>query len=458
MSDEPLIEDDDPTVLEARIVVGGVRLDKALAAVFPDLSRARLQALLAEGAVRREGQIVSSGSTKVQPGLYSIIVPPVVSAAPRPETIPLTVLFEDADLIVVDKPAGMAAHPAPGSETGTLVNALLAHCRASLSGIGGVARPGIVHRLDKDTSGVMVAAKSDRAHAGLSALFAAHDIERTYVALTRGAPGPAKGRIETLIGRSSSDRKKMAVLRSGGRNAITDYVVERVFGVPAKAGGAPMAARVACTLHTGRTHQIRVHLASKGAPILGDPVYGSGSPAATVRSAIVEAGLTRQALHAAVLGFVHPVTGDIWNSENGPNGGDEINIIKAGRNYGWPTVSMGRSYEGPWQGKFEQDGMEGPLVYWMPAIAASGLMIYTGDKFPRWRNNAFVGAMRYGEIPNTGHLQRIVFNEKIEEIRREMLLTEFRQRIRDVKQGPDGNIYLLTDENPGALLMLEPAQ
>jgi glucose/arabinose dehydrogenase len=155
--------------------------------------------------------------------------------------------------------------------------------------------------------------------------------------------------------------------------------------------------------------------------------------------------------------IVHPVSGELWNSENGPNGGDEINIVKAGKNYGWPTVSMGRSYEGPWQGKFEKDGMEGPLVYWMPAIAASGLMIYTGDKFPQWRNNAFVGAMRYGEIPNTGHLQRIVFNEKTEEIRREMLLTEFRQRIRDVKQGPDGFVYLLTDENPGVLLKLEPA-
>jgi aldose sugar dehydrogenase len=155
--------------------------------------------------------------------------------------------------------------------------------------------------------------------------------------------------------------------------------------------------------------------------------------------------------------IVHPVTGDLWNSENGPNGGDEINIVKAGKNYGWPAVSMGRSYEGPWQGKFEQDGMEGPLVYWMPAIAASGLMIYTGDKFPAWRNNAFVGALRYGEIPNTGHMQRIVFNERGEEMRREMLLTEFRQRIRDVRQGPDGNVYLLTDENPGLLLKLEPA-
>ncbi|OGN42295.1 MAG: RNA pseudouridine synthase [Caulobacterales bacterium RIFCSPHIGHO2_01_FULL_70_19] len=311
-------EDDDPTVLEARIEAGGVRLDKALADAFPGLSRARLQALLAEGAVRRDGQPVAGGSAKAAPGLYTVTLPPVAPAAPQPEAIPLTVLFEDADLIVIDKPAGMAAHPAPGSETGTLVNALLHHCGDSLSGIGGVARPGIVHRLDKDTSGVMVAAKSDRAHVGLSALFAAHDIERTYIALTRGAPSPAKGRIESLIGRSSSDRKKMAVLRSGGRNAITDYVVETVFGAPARPGAAPMAARVACTLHTGRTHQIRVHLASKGAPILGDPVYGSGSPAAPVRAAIADAGLKRQALHAAVLGFVHPVTGEALRFETTP--------------------------------------------------------------------------------------------------------------------------------------------
>jgi 23S rRNA pseudouridine1911/1915/1917 synthase len=318
VSDEPLIEDDEATVLEARLETGGARLDKALADAFPTLSRARLQALLAEGVISRDGRTVSSGSAKAQPGLYTVIVPPVISATPAPEAIPLTVLFEDADLIVVDKPAGMAAHPAPGCETGTLVNALLAHCGASLSGIGGVARPGIVHRLDKDTSGVMVAAKSDRAHAGLSALFAAHDIERTYVALTRGAPSPERGRIETLVGRSSSDRKKMAVLRSGGRNAITDYVVQRLYGLPARSGGAPMAARVACTLHTGRTHQIRVHLASKGAPILGDAVYGSGSPAAPVRAAIAEAGLARQALHAAVLGFVHPVTGATLRFETAP--------------------------------------------------------------------------------------------------------------------------------------------
>ncbi|MGH7019282.1 MAG: RluA family pseudouridine synthase [Brevundimonas sp.] len=319
MADEPLLtEDDDAEILEAQIDAPGVRLDKALAAAFPTLSRARLQALLAEGAVRRDGQPVTSGSAKAQAGLYAVIMPPVVAATPQPEAIPLTVLFEDADLIVIDKAPGMAAHPAPGCETGTLVNALLAHCGDSLSGIGGVARPGIVHRLDKDTSGVMVAAKTDRAHQGLSALFATHDIERTYIALTRGAPTPEKGRIQTLIGRSPHDRKKMAVLKGGGREAITDYVVQRTFGQPAKASGAPMAARVACTLHTGRTHQIRVHLASKGSPLLGDPVYGSGSPAAPVRAAVAEVGLTRQALHAAVLGFVHPVTGQALRFETAP--------------------------------------------------------------------------------------------------------------------------------------------
>ncbi|MFJ6023390.1 RluA family pseudouridine synthase [Brevundimonas sp. NPDC092305] len=313
-----MTDEDDATVLTARIDEAGVRVDKALTKAFPELSRARLQALIVEGAVTRDDQPVSSGSSKALPGLYQVAIPPVAPADPQPENISLTVLFEDTDLIVLDKPAGMAAHPAPGNETGTLVNALLAHCGDSLSGIGGVARPGIVHRLDKDTSGVMVAAKSDRAHAGLSALFATHDIERTYIALTRGAPDPAKGRIETLIGRSSSDRKKMAVLRSGGRQAITDYVVQQTFGQPARAGGPPLAARVACTLHTGRTHQIRVHLASRGAPILGDPVYGSGSPSIPVRTAIAEAGLTRQALHAAVLGFVHPVTGQSLRFETAP--------------------------------------------------------------------------------------------------------------------------------------------
>ena len=322
MSDPDLIDDEDLSpvsapaeMLEARIDGSGVRLDKALADAFPTLSRARLQALLAEGAVTRDGAILTGGSAKAQPGVYVVALPPVAAATPQPQAIPLTVLYEDADLIVIDKPAGMAAHPAPGTPDGTLVNALLAHCGDSLSGIGGVARPGIVHRLDKDTSGVMVAAKSDRAHAGLSALFATHDIERTYIALTRGAPSPTLGRIETLIGRSSSDRKKMAVLKSGGRNAITDYVVQARYAVPAKPGAAPLAARVACTLQTGRTHQIRVHMASKGSPILGDATYGSGSPALSVRAAIEQSGLTRQALHAAVLGFVHPVTDEALRFE-----------------------------------------------------------------------------------------------------------------------------------------------
>ena len=337
MSDEPLIEDlavdeDLPPVLVARLETGGGRLDKVLSDLFPTLSRARLQALLAEGVVTRDGQPVSTASAKAQPGLYAVALPAIVSAIPEPEAIPLTVLFEDADLIVIDKPAGMAVHPAPGSETGTLVNALLHHCAASLSGIGGVARPGIVHRLDKHTSGVMVAAKSDAAHAGLSALFAAHDIERTYLALVRGAPQPEKGRIVSNLGRSTGDRKKMAVLKFGGREAITDYVVEEVFGAVAQKGSRraapPLAARVACTLHTGRTHQIRVHMASKGAPILGDPVYGSGSPATPVRAAIAAAGLTRQALHAAVLGFVHPVTGEALRFETAPP--EDMRLLEEG--------------------------------------------------------------------------------------------------------------------------------
>ena len=161
--------------------------------------------------------------------------------------------------------------------------------------------------------------------------------------------------------------------------------------------------------------------------------------------------------HRNQLGLaIHPQTGAVWSNENGPNGGDEINVILPGRNYGWPDVSLGRSYEGPWQGKFAKDGIEPPIVYWMPAIAVSGMAFYTGDRFPAWRGNVFVGALRFGEIPQTGHLQRVVFNERGEEMRREMLLTELRQRIRDVRQGPDGLLYLLTDENPGALLRLEP--
>jgi 23S rRNA pseudouridine1911/1915/1917 synthase len=301
-------------VVTLSAAAAGGRLDKTLADLLPDVSRARLQALIGEGALSLEGVVLTDASRKAAPGVYQLRVPAPLPAEPAAQDIPLAVLFEDAHLIVVDKPAGMAAHPAPGSWDRTLVNALLFHCRGGLSGIGGVARPGIVHRLDKNTSGVMVAAKSDAAHAGLSALFASHDIERVYVALTRGAPEPRRGTIVTRIGRSPHDRKKMAVLRAGGREAITHYAVARVFG-PAE---RPLAARIACTLETGRTHQIRVHLASKGAPCLGDPVYGAGAPAAAVREAMAQAGLERQALHAAVLGFRHPISGEALRFETPP--------------------------------------------------------------------------------------------------------------------------------------------
>ncbi|MET0272248.1 MAG: RluA family pseudouridine synthase [Phenylobacterium sp.] len=297
--------DPETLIIELSADDAGGRVDKALAVRLPDLSRARIQALIAEGRVSRDDMVVTDPSAKALAGDYALEIPPPQAAEPQPEDIPLAVLYEDADLIVVDKPAGMAVHPAPGSLNGTLVNALLHHCGAGLSGIGGVARPGIVHRLDKETSGVMVAAKSDAAHQGLSKLFAAHDIERVYIAFTRGAPHPARGTIEGAIARSPHDRKKMALVKSGGRHAITHYAVERAFGPQDR----PVAARVACRLETGRTHQIRVHLASKGNPCLGDPTYGAGPPAEKVRAAIAQAGLKRQALHAAVLGFIHPVTG-----------------------------------------------------------------------------------------------------------------------------------------------------
>ncbi|RYG01509.1 MAG: RluA family pseudouridine synthase [Caulobacteraceae bacterium] len=270
-----------------------------IVAISPEAAGARL-------VISLRGAVLTDASAKAMAGDYQILIPPPAPADPQPEAIPLSILYEDADLIVVEKPPGMAVHPAPGNETGTLVNALLHHCGASLSGIGGVARPGIVHRIDKETSGVLVAAKSDAAHQGLSKLFATHDIDRVYVALVRGAPTPASGTIQSRLGRSTHDRKKIAVLKTGGREAITHYRTERTFGPP----GKPTAARISCQLETGRTHQIRVHMASKGTPCLGDPVYGSGPPAGPVREAVAEAGLKRQALHAAVLGFVHPVTGE----------------------------------------------------------------------------------------------------------------------------------------------------
>ena len=317
MSQTPIEDDDlapeglDSGDMVARIVAiapeaAGARLDKTLAEHVEDLSRARIQALMAQGLISLRGAVLTDASAKALAGDYQILIPPPAPADPQPEAIPLSILYEDADLIVVEKPPGMAVHPAPGNETGTLVNALLHHCGSSLSGIGGVARPGIVHRIDKETSGVLVAAKSDAAHQGLSKLFATHDIDRVYVALVRGAPSPVSGTIQSRLGRSAHDRKKIAVLKTGGREAITHYRTERTFGPQ----GKPTAARVSCQLETGRTHQIRVHMASKGTPCLGDPVYGSGPPAGPVREAVAQAGLKRQALHAAVLGFVHPITGE----------------------------------------------------------------------------------------------------------------------------------------------------
>jgi 23S rRNA pseudouridine1911/1915/1917 synthase len=298
-------------VLEVALTAAAGRVDKALAEALPEFSRARIQALIGEGAVSRDGDLVTDPSARAASGLYRLAVPPPAPAEPEAEDLGLTVLYEDAHLIVIDKPAGMSAHPAPGSPSGTLVNALIHHCGDSLSGVGGVARPGIVHRLDKNTTGVMVAAKTDAAHRGLSSLFAAHDIDRVYIAFTRGAPAPARGTITTRIGRALSDRKKMAVLRGGGREAVTHYEVRDSFGRHEK----PLAAKVACRLETGRTHQIRVHLAHKGAPCLGDPTYGSGPPAPAVKAAVAQAGLARQALHAAVLGFRHPVTGEALHFE-----------------------------------------------------------------------------------------------------------------------------------------------
>ena len=287
----------------------GDRLDRVLR--FGELSRARIQALIAEGRLTFDGQVVTDGKHKARPGTYTLHVPAPVGAIPEAQDIPLDVLFEDAHLIVVNKPAGMAAHPAPGTPDGTLVNALLFHCGATLSGIGGVLRPGIVHRLDKETSGVMVAAKSDAAHRGLSELFSRHDIDREYLAVVRGVPKKASDTVTTRIGRSTHDRKKMAVLRGdGGREAITRYQVRDTF--------AGKAALVVCRLETGRTHQIRVQMAHIGCPCLGDPVYGSGAPAREVQAILRDTGFTRQALHAAVLGFVHPVTGEALRFETAP--------------------------------------------------------------------------------------------------------------------------------------------
>jgi len=283
----------------------GERLDRVLADHFADVSRARLQALISEGRLSRDGAVITDGKHKARAGTYTLSIPAPVAAKPEPQDIPLDILFEDEHLIVVNKPVGMAAHPAPGTRDGTLVNALLFHCGDTLSGIGGVLRPGIVHRLDKDTSGILVAAKSDVAHRALSELFSRHDIDREYKAIVRGAPRYMSGTVTTQLGRSHHDRKKMAVLRAGGRKAVTHYQLEEVYG-----DNKPLAALLACRLETGRTHQIRVHMAHLGCPCLGDPVYGAGAPAKEVQELLKELDFHRQALHAGMLGFVHPITGE----------------------------------------------------------------------------------------------------------------------------------------------------
>jgi 23S rRNA pseudouridine1911/1915/1917 synthase len=293
------------------IIADGARLDQALAAALGDLSRSRLKALIEAGAVSLDGKAVAEPSRKVRAGQrYVLTLPETAPAEPPPQAMPLTILYEDAAIIVVDKPAGLVVHPAPGNPDRTLVNALLAHCGsafgdASLTGIGGVERPGIVHRLDKDTSGVMVAAKTAAAHASLTAQFAARSIGRSYLALAHGAPRPAQGRIEGPIGRSPRNRKKMAVVSRGGKHAVTHYATEARYG-PAE---APLASLLRCRLETGRTHQIRVHLAHIGHPIVGDPLYGRRMRAGTApdrAAADMLNGFPRQALHAQTLALDHP--------------------------------------------------------------------------------------------------------------------------------------------------------
>jgi 23S rRNA pseudouridine1911/1915/1917 synthase len=305
----------------------GERVDAWLAKLWPDLSRSRIQGLIGAGKLSVNGAPVTHAKDAPRPGArYELTLPPPEPAAPLPETLPLSIVFEDAHLIVVDKAAGMAMHPAPGSMRGTLVNALLAHCGDSLSGIGGVARPGIVHRIDKDTTGLVVVAKHDAAHAGLAKLFAKHDLERVYYAVTRGAPKERSARIENRLVRSNEDRRKYVVARNpeteAGKNAITDYWTVESYGQQSGASvGRAAAALLECRLHTGRTHQIRVHLTHLGSPLIGDPLYGkqrafkAEGPHAEEAAAAV-AAFPRQALHAAVLGFKHPVTGEALRFES----------------------------------------------------------------------------------------------------------------------------------------------
>ena len=294
--------------LTIEIETGPARLDKALADACPDYSRSRLKALILAGDVSSNDKTLTDPSEKVRIGQeITITLPPLEAATPQAQDIPLDVVFEDEHLILINKPPGMVVHPAPGNPDGTLVNALLAHCGESLIGIGGVARPGIVHRIDKDTSGIMVAAKSDAAHEGLSHLFVAHDIERAYLAVIRGKPPMRKGRVEANIARSRHNRQKMAVVRIGGRVAATNYEVKHIYGDKNDA----IASLVECRLETGRTHQIRVHMTHIGHPVVGDATYGRGMRLKGGKNApeILKA-FPRQALHARVLGFIHPITGE----------------------------------------------------------------------------------------------------------------------------------------------------
>lgn len=286
------------SIIEGVVPPGGQRLDKALAEAS-GLSRERVKALLLEGRVSLADRPVGQASAKPAEGTpFRIIVPEVVPAEAEAQDIPLSIAFEDEYLIVVDKPAGLVVHPAAGNLDGTLVNALLHHCHGQLSGIGGVARPGIVHRIDKDTSGLLVVAKTDAAHEGLAMQFADHTIDRVYAAVTAGQPMPPAGTVDGAIARSPHDRKKMALVSDGrGKRAVTHYrTIERLKG----------AALIECRLETGRTHQVRVHMASIGNPLLGDPVYGRTPP--RLRPVLQQLGFRRQALHARELGFVHPVT------------------------------------------------------------------------------------------------------------------------------------------------------
>ncbi|HSI40414.1 MAG TPA: RluA family pseudouridine synthase [Xanthobacteraceae bacterium] len=300
----------------------GQRLDRVLAHHLPTLSRTRLQALIADGRVERldpaggAGRTIGSAAARVNAGEhYRLVLPPPEPAEPLPQAIPLVVVYEDADLIVVDKPAGLVVHPAPGNADGTLVNALLHHCGASLSGIGGVRRPGIVHRLDKDTSGLLVVAKNDAAHRMLAAQFADHGrtgpLERAYDAFVWGAPAAVRGTVDAPLDRHPVSRDRMAV-RAGGRFALTHWEQRELF---CDSAGRPLAARLECRLETGRTHQIRVHMAHIGHPLLGDGVYGGGFRTKAARlapaAALALESLGRQALHAGRLGFAHPADGRI---------------------------------------------------------------------------------------------------------------------------------------------------